>query len=540
MAGKQIVFDERARRALERGVNTMADTVKVTLGPKGRNVVLEKKFGPPQVVDDGVTIARDIDLEDPLENMGAQLLKEVATKTNDIAGDGTTTGIVLAQAMVREGLRNVVAGAKPVHIKRGIERAVNAAVEEIRRISKPVEDRKAISEVATISAKDPEIGGMIADAMDRVGKEGVITVEEAKTLETTIEVVEGMQFDRGYVSAYFVTDTENMEAVLSEPYILVTDKKISALNDMIPILEKVLQVGRPLLIVADDLEGEALATLVVNKIRGTLQACAVKAPAFGDRRKAMLDDIAILTGATVVSEDKGMKLENVTLDSLGRCERAVVEKEETTLVGGRGDSKQIKDRVAAIKRQIEDTTSDFDREKLQERLAKLAGGVAVIKVGAATEVELKEKKLRIEDALSATRAAVEEGAVPGGGVTFIQVQNALGKLKADEPDEQTGINIVRRALEEPLRQIAENAGLDGAVVVDKVRQLPVGQGFDALSMDYVDMYQKGIIDPAKVARSALQNAASIANMILVTEALVADIPEKDKKDDHPVAPDMNL
>ncbi len=541
MAGKQIVFDERARRALERGVNIMADTVKVTLGPKGRNVVLEKKFGPPQVVDDGVTIARDIDLEDPFENMGAQLLKEVATKTNDIAGDGTTTGIVLAQAMVREGLRNVVAGAKPVHIKRGIERAVNAAVEEIKRISKPVEDRKSIAEVATISAKDPEIGNMIADAMDRVGKEGVITVEEAKTLETTIEVVEGMQFDRGYVSPYFVTDTENMEAVLTDPYILVTDKKISALNDMIPVLEKVLQVGRPLLIIADDLEGEALATLVVNKIRGTVQACAVKAPAFGDRRKAMLEDIAVLTGATVVSDDKGMKLDSTTLESLGRCERVVVEKEDTTIVGGRGDSAEIKRRVAAIKRQIEESTSDFDREKLQERLAKLAGGVAVVKVGAATEVELKEKKFRIEDALSATRAAVEEGAVPGGGVTYIIVQKALEKLTAKERDEQTGIDIVSRALEEPLRQIAENAGLDGAVVVDKVRALPLGQGFDALAMEYVDMYQKGIIDPAKVTRSALQNAASIANMILVTESLVAEIPEKDKKGSNmPMAPDMDL
>ncbi len=528
MAGKQIVFDERARRALERGVNIMADTVKVTLGPKGRNVVLEKKFGPPQVVDDGVTIARDIDLEDPFENMGAQLLKEVATKTNDIAGDGTTTGIVLAQALVRECLRNVVAGAKPVHVKAGIQRAVAAVVEEIKAISKPVSDRKGIAEIATISAKDPEIGKMIADAMDKVGKEGVITVEEAKTLETTIEVVEGMQFDRGFVSPYFVTDTENMEAVLQDPYILVTDKKVSALNDMIPVLEKVLQVSKPLLLIADDVEGEALATLVVNKIRGTIQACAVKAPAFGDRRKAMLEDIAILTGATVISDDKGMKLENATLDSLGRAERVVVAKEETTVVGGKGDGNEIKRRVAAIKRQIDETTSDFDREKLQERLAKLAGGVAVIKVGAATEVELKEKKLRIEDALSATRAAVEEGAVPGGGVTYVMVQKALEKLHSDERDEQTGIDIVRRALEAPLYQIAENAGLDGAVAVDKVRNLPAGQGFDAMTMEYADMYAKGIIDPAKVTRSALQNAASIAMMVLVTESLVADIPEKEK------------
>jgi chaperonin GroEL len=526
MAGKQIVFDERARRALERGVNAMADTVKVTLGPKGRTVVLEKKFGPPQVVDDGVTIARDIELEDPFENMGAQLLKEVATKTNDIAGDGTTTGIVLAQAMVRECLRNVVAGAKPVHVKAGIQKAVTAAVEEIRRIAKPVSDAKAIAEIATISAKDPEIGKMIADAMDQVGKEGVITVEEAKTLETTIEVVEGMQFDRGFVSPYFVTDTENMEAVIQEPYILVTDKKVSALNDMIPVLEKVLQVGRPLLLLADDVEGEALATLVVNKIRGTIQACAVKAPAFGDRRKAMLEDIAILTGGTVISDDKGMKLENATLELMGRAERVVVGKEETTIVGGKGDQNEIKRRIAAIKRQIEETTSDFDKEKLQERLAKLAGGVAVIKVGAATEVELKEKKLRIEDALNATRAAVEEGAVPGGGVAYLQVQTALAKLTSSEVDEQTGVNIVRKALEAPLYMIAENAGLDGAVVVDKVKGLPSGQGFDALAMDYVDMNSRGLMDPAKVTRSALQNAASIAIMVLVTESLVADIPEK--------------
>jgi chaperonin GroEL len=540
MAGKQIVFDEKARRALERGIDIMANTVKVTLGPKGRNVVLEKKFGPPQVVDDGVTIARDIELEDPFENMGAQLLKEVATKTNDVAGDGTTTGIVLAQAMVRECLRNVVAGAKPVHVKAGIQKAVAAAVEEIKRIAKPVSDRKSIQEVATISAKDPEVGRMIADAMDKVGKEGVITVEEAKTLETTIEVVEGMQFDRGYVSPYFVTDTENMEAVLQEPYILVTDKKVSALNDMIPVLEKVLQVGRPLLLVADDVEGEALATLVVNKIRGTIQCCAVKAPAFGDRRKAMLEDIAILTGGTVISEDKGMKLENVRLEDLGRAERVVVAKEETTIVGGKGDPAEIKRRIAAIKRQIEETTSDFDREKLQERLAKLAGGVAVIKVGAATEVELKEKKLRIEDALNATRAAVEEGSVPGGGVAYLLVQKALDNVKAENPDEQVGVNIVRKALEAPLYQIAENAGLDGAVVVEKVKNLPAGHGFDALTLEYVDMYSRGLIDPAKVTRSALQNAASIAMMVLVTESLVADIPEKEKKDGKSGMSDMDM
>ncbi len=526
MAGKRIVFDERARRALERGVNIMADTLKVTLGPKGRNVVLEKKYGPPQVVDDGVTIAREIEIEDPFENMGAQLLKEVATKTNDIAGDGTTTGVVLAQALVRECLRNVVAGAKPVHVKVGIQTAVQAVVDEIKRISKPVSDHKGIAEIATISAKDAEIGQMIADAMDKVGKEGVITVEEAKTLETTIEVVEGMQFDRGFVSPYFVTDTENMEVVLQQPYVLVTDKKVSALGDMIPMLEKVVQVSRPLLLIADDVDGEALATLVVNKIRGTIQVCAVKAPAFGDRRKAMLEDIAVLTGATVVSDDQGMKLENATLESLGRAERVVVAKENTTIVGGKGDRNEIQRRIGAIKRQIEDTTSDYDREKLQERLAKLAGGVAVIKVGAATEVELKEKKLRIEDALSATRAAVEEGAVPGGGVAYVMAQRALETLTNPERDAQTGIDIVKRALEAPLYHIAENAGLDGAVAVDKVRQLPEGQGFDAMTMQYVDMYAKGIIDPAKVTRSALQNAASIALMVLVTEALVADIPDK--------------
>ena len=530
---KQFVFDEQARRALERGVNAMADTLRVTLGPKGRNVVLEKKFGPPQVVDDGVTIAREIELEDPFENMGAQLLKEVATKTNDIAGDGTTTGVVLAQALVRECRRNVVAGAKPVHVKAGISRAVTAAVEEIRRISRPVGDRKGIAEVATIAAKDPEVGKMIADAMDKVGKEGVITVEEAKTLETTIDVVEGMQFDRGYVSPYFVTDTESMEAVLQGPYILITDKKVAALNDMVPVLEKVLQVGRPLLLIADDVEGEALATLVVNKIRGTIQVCAVKAPAFGDRRKAMLEDIAVLTGATVISDDKGMKLENAALESLGQAERVVVGREETTVVAGRGDGGEIQRRIAAIKRQVEETTSDYDREKLQERLAKLAGGVAVIKVGAATEVEMKEKKLRIEDALNATRAAVEEGAVPGGGVAYLQVQRALETLIGGGQDEQTGIDIVRRALEAPLYFIAENAGLDGAVVVDKVKHLPAGQGFDALSMEYADMSSRGLIDPAKVTRSALQNAASIATMVLVTEALVADIPEK--KHDAPPA-----
>jgi chaperonin GroEL len=526
---KQIVFEEKARRALERGINTMANTVKVTLGPRGRTVVLEKKFGAPNVVDDGVTIARDIELEDPFENMGAQLLKEVATKTNDVAGDGTTTAIVLAQAMVREALKNVVAGANPVYLRRGIDKAVRAAVEEIKKVSKPVEGRKEIAEVATVSAKDPEIGKMIADAMDKVGKEGVITVEEAKTLETTIEVVEGMQFDRGYLSPYFITDTENMEAVLQEPFILITDKKISAINDLLPALEKVVQRGKPLLVIAEDVEGEALATLVVNKIRGTLSCCAVKAPGFGDRRKAMLEDIAILTGGQVISEDLGIKLENVTVDMFGRCERVVVGKEETTIVGGKGSQDAIKKRIAAIKKQIEETTSDFDREKLQERLAKLAGGVAVVQVGAATEVELKEKKYRIEDALSATRAAVEEGIVPGGGVVYLYCQKALENVQTENRDEQTGVDIVRRALEEPLRQIAENAGLDGAVVIEKVRSLPLGHGFDALRGEYTDMAASGIVDPAKVTRSALQNGASVATMVLMSESLVADIPEKKKE-----------
>jgi chaperonin GroEL len=539
---KQIVFDEKARRALERGINTMANTVKVTLGPRGRTVVLEKKFGAPNVVDDGVTIARDIELEDPFENMGAQLLKEVATKTNDVAGDGTTTAIVLAQAMVREALKNVVAGANPVALRRGIDKAVRAAVDEIKKISKPVEGRKEIEEVASCSSKDPVVGKMIADAMDKVGKEGVITVEEAKTLETEIETVEGMQFDRGYLSPYFVTDTEAMEATLEDPYILITDKKISAINDLLPVLEKVVQRGKPLLIIAEDIEGEALATLVVNKIRGTLNTCAVKAPGFGDRRKAMLEDIAILTGGQVVSEELGLKLENVGVDMFGRAERVKIAKEETTLVGGKGSKDNINKRISAIKKQIEDTTSDFDREKLQERLAKLAGGVAVVQVGAATEVELKEKKYRIEDALAATRASVEEGIVPGGGVAYLHAIKAIEKLKHESRDEETGADIVRRALEEPVRQIAENAGLDGAVVVEKVRALPLGQGFNAVTLQYEDMLKAGVVDPAKVDRSALQNAASVANMVLMSESLVADLPEKKKDNGMPGGgmPDMDM
>ena len=525
---KQIVFDESARRALERGIDIMAKTVKGTLGPRGRTVMLDRKFGAPNVVDDGVTIARDIELEDPFENMGAQLLKEVATKTSDVAGDGTTTAMVLAQAMVREALKNVVAGANPVALRRGVDMAVRAAVEEIARISKPIQGHKEWAEVATCSSKDPAIGRMIADAMDKVGKEGVITVEEAKTLETTIETVEGMQFDRGYVSPYFITNSEDMDATLDGPYLMITDKKISAINDLLPVLEKVVQGGRPLLIIAEDIEGEALATLVVNKIRGTLNTCAVKAPGFGDRRKAMLEDIAILTGGQVVSDELGLKLENVSIDMFGRADRVKVGKDETTIVGGQGTKDGIAKRIAAIKKQIEDTTSDYDREKLQERLAKLAGGVAIVQVGAATEVELKEKKYRIEDALAATRASVEEGIVAGGGVVYLRVVQALESVHASARDEETGIDIVRRALQEPIRQIAENAGYDGAVVVEKVRALPLGHGFNAVTLQYEDMLKAGIVDPAKVSRSALQTAASVANMVLMSEALIADLPGRQR------------
>ncbi len=524
---KMIVFDEEARRALERGVNALANTVKVTLGPKGRNVVLDKKFGAPVVSNDGVTIAREIDLEDPYENMGAQLVKEVATKTNDVAGDGTTTATLLAQAIVREGLKNVTAGANPMILKRGIEKAVRTAVDELKKIAIPVEGRKAIAEVASISANDEEIGKLIADAMEKVGKDGVITVEESKTLATELEVVEGMQFDRGYISAYMVTDTEKMEAVLNEPYILITDKKISAIADLLPVLEKVVQRGKPILIIAEDIEGEALTTLVVNKLRGTLTAVAVKAPGFGDRRKAMLEDIAILTGGQVISEELGLKLENADVKYFGQARQVRVAKEETTIVEGHGDQAKIKDRVKAIKAQIEETTSDFDREKLQERLAKLAGGVAVVKVGAATEVELKEKKLRIEDALNATRAAVEEGIVSGGGAALINVMAAVAGLKLSG-EEQLGADIVRRSLEEPLRQIAINAGFEGSVIVEHVKTQKKGYGFNALTGEYVDMVDAGIIDPVKVTRSALQNAASIASMILTTESLVTDKPEPKK------------
>ncbi|NPV29072.1 MAG: chaperonin GroEL [Firmicutes bacterium] len=525
---KELHFREDARHALERGVNKLADTVKVTLGPKGRNVVLEKKFGPPQITNDGVTIAREIELEDPWENMGAQLLKEVATKTNDVAGDGTTTATVLAQAMIREGLKNVAAGANPMILKRGIERATEAAVQKIRELAKPVESKEAIAQVASISAADEEIGSWVADAMEKVGNDGVITVEESQTIGTTLEVVEGMQFDRGYISPYMITDPEKMEARLEDPYILITDKKISAVADIIPILEKVAQTGRPLLVVAEDVEGEALATLVVNKLRGALSCAAVKSPGFGDRRKAMLEDIAILTGGQVITEEKGLKLENTTLDMLGRASRVTVGKEETTIVEGRGSTEAIEKRIAQIKRQYEEATSEYDREKLQERMAKLAGGVAVIKVGAATEVELREKKHRIEDALAATRAAVEEGIVAGGGVALVNAIPALEQLEA-EGDEATGIGIVKRALEEPLRQIAHNAGYEGSVVVEKVKAMEPGWGFNALTEKFENMFEAGIVDPAKVTRSALQNAASIAGMLLTTECLIADKPEEEEE-----------
>jgi chaperonin GroEL len=522
---KQMIYEEEARRALERGVDKLANAVKVTLGPKGRNVVLEKKFGAPLITNDGVTIAREIELEDPFEAMGAQLVKEVATKTQDVAGDGTTTATVLAQAMIHEGLKNVTAGANPMGIKRGIELAVNTAVAEIKKIAKPIEGKEAITQVASISANDAEIGRLIAEAMEKVGADGVITVEESKTTGTTLETVEGMQFDRGYISPYMVTDTEKMEAVLSDPYILITDRKISAIQDLLPVLEKIVQRGKPLVIIAEDVEGEALATLVVNKLRGTLTAVAVKAPGFGDRRKAMLEDIAILTGGQVISEDIGLKLENVTLDMLGQARQVKVAKEETTIVDGRGKDEEIKKRIQVIKKQIEDTTSDYDREKLQERLAKLSGGVAVIQVGAATEVELKEKKLRIEDALSATRAAVEEGIVPGGGTALLRAIPALEALNV-EGDDKIGVNIVRRALEVPIRQIAHNAGLEGSVIVEMVKKESGTMGYDAANNRVVDMVQAGIVDPAKVTRSTLQNAASIAAMLLTTEALVADKPEK--------------
>jgi chaperonin GroEL len=526
---KQVKFGEEARRALERGVNQLADTVKITLGPKGRNVVLDKKFGSPLITNDGVTIAREIELQDPFENMGAQLVKEVATKTNDVAGDGTTTATLLAQAIIREGLKNVAAGANPMIIKKGINKAVEVAVEELKMISKPIESKEAIAQVASISAGDDGIGSLIAEAMEKVGKDGVITVEESNTFGTNLDIVEGMQFDRGYVSMYMITDTEKMEAILDDPYILITDKKISNIQELLPLLEQIVQQGKKLLIIAEDIEGEALSTLVLNKLRGTFTCVAVKAPGFGDRRKAMLEDIAVLTKGQVITEELGLDLKETTLAQLGRAKQVKVQKENTIIVDGAGETAEIKDRVRQIKAQIEETTSDFDKEKLMERLAKLSGGVAVIKVGAATETELKERKLRIEDALAATRAAVEEGIVPGGGTALANTIKAVSALiDKTEGDERTGVKIIKRALEEPVRQIAENAGLEGSVVIEKVMSSEPGIGFDALHEKYVDMIATGIVDPTKVTRSALQNAASVASMLLTTESIVSDIPEKEK------------
>ncbi|GAB4333688.1 MAG: chaperonin GroEL [Calditrichia bacterium] len=529
MAHKNISYSADARAKLKKGVDQLAEAVKVTLGPKGRNVLIEKKFGAPTATKDGVTVAKEIELEDPMENMGAQMVKEVASKTSDDAGDGTTTATVLAQAIFNEGLKNVTAGANATEIKRGIEEAVKVVVEELKKLSKPIGGKKEIAQVGAISANnDMAIGELLAEAMEKVGNEGVITVEEAKSMDTTLDVVEGMQFDRGYLSPYFVTDPENMEAVLEDALLLIHDKKISSMKDLLPVLEKVAQTGRPLLIVAEDVEGEALATLVVNKIRGTLKVCAVKAPGFGDRRKAMLEDIAILTGGRVISEETGFKLENATLSDLGSAKRVVVDKENTTIVEGAGKTEDIKGRINQIKKQIENTTSDYDREKLQERLAKLAGGVAVIKIGAATEVEMKEKKARVEDALHATRAAVEEGIVPGGGVAYLRTLPALRKLNLSG-DRQIGVNIVLRALEEPIRQIVNNTGLEGSVVVEKVRDAEGNFGFNAAEEKYEeDMIAAGIIDPTKVSRAAIENAASVAGLLLMTEAVIAEEPEEEK------------
>lgn len=526
MISKEIKFGEEARRALERGVDKLANSVKITLGPKGRNVVLDRKFGSPTITNDGVTIARDIDLEDPWENLGCQLVKEVAIKTNDVAGDGTTTATVLAQAMIKEGLKNVAAGANPMIMRKGIDKAVAAIVAAIKEQSHPVESREAIAQVAAISAGDPEIGTLIADAMEKVGRDGVITVEESQSLGTSLEVVEGMMFDRGYISHYMVTNTEKMEAVLDDPYILINDKKISAIAEILPVLEKVVQTGKPLLLIAEEIEGEALTTLVLNKLRGTFTCVAVKAPAFGERRKAMLEDIAVLTKGQVVSEDLGIKMENVTLEMLGRARQVVVKKEETIIIDGAGSEEEVKGRIANIKRQLEDTDSEYDREKLQERMAKLVGGVAVIQVGAATETELKEKKHRMEDALAATKAAVEEGIVSGGGVALISVMKAVDAVVA-EGDEMTGVRLVKKAMEEPLRQIANNAGVEGSVVVEKVKEAGKGVGYNVLTGVYEDMIAAGIIDPAKVTRSAVQNAASIAAMVLTTEAVVTESPKED-------------
>ena len=528
MPAKMLLFDEEARRKILKGVDALAAAVKVTLGPKGRNVILDKKFGAPTITKDGVTVAKEIELEDHFENMGAQMVKEVASKTSDVAGDGTTTATVLAQAIFREGIKNVTAGANPMALKRGIEKAVDAVVDELKKISKPTKGKKEISQVATISANnDKTIGDLIADAMEKVGKDGVITVEEAKSMDTTLEVVEGMQFDRGYLSPYFVTDPERMEVVMENSLILIHEKKISNLKDLLPILEQIAKMGKPLLVIAEEVEGEALATLVVNKLRGTLSTASVKAPGFGDRRKEMLQDIAVLTGGAVISEELGIKLENIRLDDLGKAKKVVIDKENTTLIEGAGSQKEIEGRIKQIRAQIEETTSDYDKEKLQERVAKLAGGVAVIKVGAATEVEMKEKKARVEDALNATRAAVEEGIVPGGGVAFLRAAMVIDHLKL-KGDEKVGGDIVRRALEEPIRQIAENAGVEGAIVVQKVRENNGAYGFNAETESYEDLMASGIIDPTKVARIALQNASSIASLMITTEALVTEIPEREK------------
>jgi len=528
---KQLIFDEAARASILKGVEILTNAVKATLGPKGRNAILDKKFGAPTITKDGVTVAKEIELKDPWENMGAQLVKEVASKTSDVAGDGTTTATVLAHAIYREGIKNVVAGANPMDLKRGIEKAVDVVVEELKKLSKPVADKKEIAQVGTISANnDPSIGELIAEAMDKVGKDGVITVEEAKSMATTLDVVEGMQFDRGYISPYFITDPERMECNLEDVFILIHEKKISSMKDLLPVLEQIAKMGKPLLIIAEDVEGEALATLVVNKLRGTLQVCAVKAPGFGERRKAMLEDIAILTGGTMISEDLGIKLENIKLSDLGRAKKITVDKENTTIVEGAGDPAKIQGRVKQIKTQIEETTSDYDREKLQERLAKLVGGVAVINVGAVTEAELKEKKARVEDALHATRAAVEEGIVPGGGVALLRCIPALKNLKLDNHDQNIGVKIIMKALEEPIRQIVNNAGLEGSVIVEKVKaSKDVNYGFDAQNEEYVDMMKAGIIDPTKVTRTALQNAASVAALMLTTSVMVSELPEEEKK-----------
>ncbi len=530
MAAKQLTFNEEARHAILKGITVLTNAVKATLGPKGRNVIIDRKFGAPNMTKDGVTVAKEIELKEPFENMGAQLVREVASKTSDVAGDGTTTATVLAYAIYREGMKNVTAGANPMDLKRGIEKAVDAAVEELKKMSKSVQEKKEIAQVGTISANnDPSIGELIADAMDKVGKDGVITVEEAKGMATTLDVVEGMQFDRGYISPYFITDPERMECSMEDPYILIHDKKISSMRDLIPLLEQIAKMGKPLLIIAEDVEGEALATLVVNKLRGTLQVAAVKAPGFGDRRKAMLEDIAILTGGTVISEDLGMKLENVKITDLGRAKKVTIDKENTTIVEGAGEHSAIQGRIKQIKTQIEETTSDYDREKLQERLAKLAGGVAVINVGAATETEMKEKKARVEDALHATRAAVEEGIVPGGGVALLRCISSLDKLNL-EGDQKVGVDIVKKALEEPIKQIVDNAGLESAIIVEKVKGSDdPNYGFDAQKEEFADMAKAGIIDPTKVTRVALQNAASVASLMLTTEVMITELPEKEEK-----------